>query len=43
MITVQGEESEMPQQGDRVRGTNEMSQTYEFSRSEPSHETVMLT
>ena len=43
MVTVQVEESEMPQKGDCVRGNSEMSQTYEFYRSSPSHETVMLT
>jgi hypothetical protein len=33
MVTVQVEESEMPQKGNRVRSNSEMSQTYEFYRS----------
>ena len=33
MVTVQVEESEMPQKGDRVRSNSEMSQTYEVYRS----------
>ena len=33
MVTVQVEESEMPQKGDPVRGNSGISQTYEFYRS----------
>lgn len=42
MVTVQVEESEIPHKGNHVCGNREISQTYAFYRSQPSHETVML-